>query len=389
LEPFRGGFREALVWEGYAPGRVGLHLALLSQLSVWLGERGIVVEGLTTEVVEEFFEGRRVRYSWLKTSRSLEPLLRYLRAAGVTVTAEDKRERTALEDLLERYRLYLVHERGLARASIEMYLRRAAVFLEVLQCGGVEALQELDAASVVDFVRREVKVLSVPSASCLLNALRSFLTFLYVKGLVAGPLQNAVPGVARWRQTTIPRAVSPEVAGAVLASCDTATAVGRRDLAILTVLLRLGLRAGELAALCLDDIDWRAGEMLVHGKGRRVEVVPMPTDVGEAIVAYLTDGRPQMRERGLFLAVVAPYARLSRYGVRSVVYHACDRAGVDRIGPHRLRSTAATRTLRAGASLPEVAELLRQRSLEVTSLYAKVDYEQLASVAQPWPGGGA
>lgn len=390
LEPFRDGFREALESEGYTPGPIGLQLALFSHLNGWLRERGSTVEGLTAEVVEEFFEWRRLRYGWLRTARSLEPLLGYLRSVGVTpVAQEDKKPRTVLEAVVDRYRGYLLRERGLAADSVEIYMRGAGRFLAALGLAGIEDLRRLDAARVVEFVGREVTVSNVPSAKCLVTALRSFLRFLYAKGLIGSPLANVVPGVAGWGATGIPRAISPEAAELLLRSCDTNTARGRRDLAILTVLLRLGLRAGELAGLCLDDIDWRAGEMVVHGKGRRVEVMPMPTDVGEAIVAYLCDGRPRVSGRGLFLGVRAPHSPLTGNGVGSVVYDACDRAGVSRVGPHRLRATAGTQTLRAGASLPEVAVLLRQHSLEVTSIYAKVDYAALASVAQPWPGGAA
>ncbi|MEO7836501.1 MAG: tyrosine-type recombinase/integrase, partial [Acidimicrobiales bacterium] len=220
-------------------------------------------------------------------------------------------------------------------------------------------------------------------------ALRSFLRFLHVAGMTERPLAEAVPSVADRRRASIPRHLDPGVVAALIAGCDTTTAMGRRDAAILGVLARLGLRAGEVASLCLEDLDWRAGEIVVAGKGRRVERMPLPSEMGEAIVAYLVDGRPDSAGRNVFLGVDAPHAPLSRGGVKSVVYHACDRVGFARVGPHRLRHTVATETLRAGGSMTEVAQLLRHRRVETTAVYAKVDRASLQALALPWPGASA
>jgi site-specific recombinase XerD len=179
------------------------------------------------------------------------------------------------------------------------------------------------------------------------------------------------------------------VVEALLASCDTTTATGRRDAAVLIVLARLGLRAGEVAVLSLDDIDWRAGELVVAGKGRSLERLPLPADVGERIVAYLCDGRPPGSGRHLFVTASAPRRALSTANVSEVVIRACDRAGIARIRAHRLRHTVGTETLRAGASLSEVGQLLRHRSLQSTWIYAKVDYRALIPLALPWPDGAA
>lgn len=229
----------------------------------------------------------------------------------------------------------------------------------------------------------------MPSTKTLVCTLRSFLRFSPATGRTPRPLAEAVPAVPDRRRGSIPRSVSSQVVAQLLASCDIATAMGRRDRAILKVLARLGLRAGEVARLCLEDLDWRVGEIVIAGKGRRVERLPLPPEVGEAIVAYLVDGRPRRGGRGLFLGVDAPHAPLSRSGVKSVVYHACDRAGLPRVGPHRLRHTAGTETLRAGGSLTEVAQLLRHRHVETTAIYAKVDRASLEALARPWPGGAA
>lgn len=387
LAPFKDGFSQALEFEGYSPKRVELHLYLAAHLSRWLDERGLPAAQLNCDVVEEFFAARRARYSWFKTPRSLAPFLRYLASIGVVASEPAVQvPACATDELVEAYRGYLERERGLAAGSIELYLGQVRRFVWAWWPSGEVDVGELDGASIVALVRREVARLSVPSAKTVVCALRSFLRFLHATGMTERPLADAVPSVADRRRSSIPRYLSREVVARLIASCDTATAMGRRDAAILKVLVRLGLRAGEVAGLCLDDLDWRAGELVVVGKGSRIERLPLPPDVGEAIVSYLVDGRPQRGGRGLFLGVDAPHKALSRGGVKSVVYHACDRAGVERVGPHRLRHTAATETLRAGASLAEVAQLLRHRRVETTAMYAKVDRGSLQVLALPWPG---
>jgi len=183
----------------------------------------------------------------------------------------------------------------------------------------------------------------------------------------------------------LPAAVTVETVARLQASCDTATVTGRRDAAVLVLLVRLGLRAGEVARLSLDDVDWRRGELTVAGKGGRVDVLPVPEDVGEALVAYVSDRRTAAGCRALFTKVVAPFDTMSRDGVAAVVRLACQRAGLDRFGPHRLRHFVATETLRAGASLIEVAQLLRHTDVTTTSIYAIVDPAAVAMLARPWP----
>ena len=193
--------------------------------------------------------------------------------------------------------------------------------------------------------------------------------------------------MATWPQTVLPSTVTSEVAARLVGSCDTCTAIGRRDAAILSLLARLGLRAGEVARLALDDIDWRAGELRIAGKGGRVERLPLLADVGEAIAACLAGGRsPASPSRRVFLKVVAPFGPISADVVATVVYFACDRAGIPRFGPHRLRHMVATETLRAGASLSEVAQLLRHSAVSTTAIYAVPDPASAAALARPWPG---
>ena len=218
------------------------------------------------------------------------------------------------------------------------------------------------------------------------TALRSLLGFLHLRGLIAGPLAGAVPSTASWRLSGLPRALEPEQVQGLLDSCDREAATGRRDYAVLVMLARLGLRAGEVAALGLEDVDWRAGELRITGKGRRAERLPLPADVGEAIVAYLKDGRPATAlDRSLIVRVRAPHHGLTGGGITQIVFAAAGRAGLGPINSHRLRHTAATSMLRAGASLEEVGQVLRHRQLLTTAIYAKVDRDALRALARPWP----
>ena len=225
----------------------------------------------------------------------------------------------------------------------------------------------------------------VAAAKTLTSGLRSLLIFLHVAGWVPVPLVGAVPGVAGWRLSSLPRALEADQVTRLLDSCDRATAIGRRDFAILLLLSRLGLRACEVAALCLDDINWRAGELTVHGKGSQTDGLPLPHDVGQALVEYLRDRPCGIGCREAFLRTLAPHGPLSPHAIGAIVRHACDRAGVVRVGTHRLRHTVATELLRAGAPLAEIAPVLRHTNLSTTAIYAKVDRLTLRTLARPWP----
>ena len=224
------------------------------------------------------------------------------------------------------------------------------------------------------------------SAKVLVVGLRSLLRFLFLAGHTRQQLAWAVPSPAGFAGGSLPRALEPGAVAVLLAGCDRGTAVGRRDFAILVLLARLGLRGGEAAALALDDIDWHRGEIMVRGKGGRRDRLPLPGDVGEALVAYLRDGRPAVAGcRTLFLRVRAPMGALGTRGVADVVRLAGRRAGLPAFGPHRLRHSAATAMLRNGASLTEVGQVLRQARAATTAIYAKVDRAALRALAQPWP----
>jgi integrase/recombinase XerD len=244
-------------------------------------------------------------------------------------------------------------------------------------------------AAINEYLLRGSQRGSVSSSKAVVTGLRSLLCFLHLDGLIDRDLAVAVPSVAQWRLASLVKALDAATVTRLLDSCDRHTAVGRRDFAILMLMSRLGLRIGEIAGLRLEHLDWLAGELVVCGKVSREERLPLPVDVGEAIVTWLQDGRPDCQSRFVFTRARAPHDGLHPSSLNSVVHRACKRARLPEVGPHRLRHTAATQILRAGSSLRDVGQVLRHRSSEVTSIYAKVDRRALAAVVQPWPRAAA
>jgi integrase/recombinase XerD len=381
LAPWAPGMAERLERLGYTPRLVERHLHLAGGLSRFLHHRGLAAGDLSLELIEQFVAALR---SKRPTPRSLSWLVDYLEEIGVVTMPVVSSERSSQQVLIDRYRDYLAVERGLEPVTIANYVRVVTRFVEAQE--GRE-LDELSAADVSGFMTAHCRQVSARAAERLATGLRSFLGFALAEGLISMPLAGAVPSVARWTGATLPRGLTSKQVAALLASCDRRRALGKRDYAILLLLVRLGLRAAEVSALCLDDIDWRAGEIVVRGKGRTEERLPLPSDVGAAIAAYLKRGRPRRPEREIFLRACAPIRGLSPQGVAEVVRAASERAGLGSFGSHRLRHTAGTQMLQAGASLPEVAQVLRHRTVATTAIYAKVDHLALREIAMPWPGG--
>jgi integrase/recombinase XerD len=320
---------------------------------------------------ERYFADRRsAGYANERTVVALGPLLGYLRGLGAAPVAVAASPATATGQLLARYKTYLTVERGVAASTAELNARLLRPFLGEHAATGRLEFMELTAGDVTSFVLEQSARRS-RSVKRIVTALRSFLGFLYVEGLIGQPLARAVPSPPGWTLTGLPRALPDSEVAALLATCDAERPAGRRDLAILTLLARLGLRAGEVAALRLDDIDWRRGELVVRGKARRTDRLPLPADVGEKIASYLRDGRPGSAGcRAVFVTALAPYRPLSPGGVTTVVAAAGRRAGLGTIHAHRLRHSAATAMLRAGGSLREIGDVLRHRRAMTTAIYA-------------------
>lgn len=378
------GFFEELTKRGYPPEGAVRHVQLLAHLSRWLEAEGLASGELTEERVAEFLGARRAEgYAEVPTVRWVITLLSFLPALSVAATIA--LATGPAEVVLEEYRHYLTHQRGLAPATVRGYVGEAKLFLSHLERPEGLDLSGLGAGEVSAYVVAQCRQRNVGSAKVMVTALRSVLRFLSLEGYTSHPLAGAVSAPSAMGGSFLPRGLSPEVVAALLASCDSTTVVGRRDSAILTVLSRLGLRAGEVAGLELEDFDWRHGELVVSGKMSRRDRLPLPSDVGEAVVAYLTGGRPQVECRAVFLRVHAPLTAMTPSNVTEIVRRACHRAHVPIARAHRLRHSAATAMLRGGASLAEVGQVLRQSRAATTAVYAKVDRVALRTLAQPWP----
>lgn len=390
LEPYACGFRRELARQGYTPYSASNQLQLMAHASRWLASRELGVGELMPARVGEFLAARRAEgYTLWLSPKAMAPVLAYLRGLDVVPTPGPVGPATPAEQLMEHYRAYLVQERGLAVRTVCSYLHVARLFFSTRSPEGELDVERLSAAEVTDFVLAECAARKVGSAKYVVCGLRSLLRFLFVEGHTERQLEAAVPKVAGWRLAGLPKSIGRHDVARLLASCDRRATFGRRDFAVLTVLVRLGLRAGEVAALELSDIDWRAGEVLVRGKGRREERLPLPVDVGDALVGWLRRGRPRCECVNVFTRVRAPHRGLSSGGVSAIVRAACARAGLAEMGAHRLRHTAATEMLRAGAGLAEVGQVLRHSSLLTTAIYAKVDRTALRALALPWPGSAS
>jgi integrase/recombinase XerD len=323
------------------------------------------------------------------TPRGLNSLLSYLRALGFGASPSVPAVPGARCDaLLDEFAGFLRTERGLAETTIDWYRHVAAMFLSA-QVGDVTDMAVLTARQVNAFVVAQIGRRGTGSLNNVVTALRALLRFFYLRGYTATPLVGAAPRTVGWRDRGPSRGLTAEQVARLLAGCDRRTNTGRRDFAILTVLARLGLRANEVATLRLEDVDWRAGEITVHGKGNRTDRLPLPVDVGQAIADYCRRGRPRVASRALFVQARAPYAGLTSTAVSKVVQAACRRAGLPDVGAHRLRHTAAVSLRRTDAPLFEIGQLLRHQHAVTTAGYARDDEAALAELTRRWPGGAA
>lgn len=369
------GFSAELTAQGYTDLSLANQLRLMADLSRWLEEIGIAIEQVDHDVVKRFLSKRRRTHTHFISCRAIEPLLRYLRAAGVFTLARAPDQRPRREEL-RAYERYLVEERDVAPARRALCLSVADEFL------GRKRVAGLTSADVTQFVGVHAEHHGLSGT---LSALRSVLRFLFVSSRTTTNLVYAVPSSPRWTQRSLPQALEPDELAAVLGTCDRRTLVGCRDHAVLLLLSRLGLRAGEVAALQFEAIDWRTGEITIHGKGRSLSRLPLPVDAGQALSGYLQRAVRSETTRSVFVRCRAPYTSLTSSGIIAVAQRALRAAGVEAGGAHRLRHTAATQMLRHGASMTEIAQVLRHRHVNTTAIYAKVDSDSLRTLAREWP----
>ena len=384
-------FAKSVSEQGYSLSSLKQQVRIAACFSRWLKQKGVGVRSICSDHQIRYlrYRARRVR-PCPGDAAALRHLIDFLRRADVIPTEKlSARRLTPAERCAQAYEQYLREARALARATIANYVPFICDFLKDCFGDGRVRLSRLCAGDVVRFVQRQAP-LHLKRAKLMTTALRSFLHYVRYRGEVTLDLAAAVPVVPNWPMTSIPRAISADHVRQLLAGIDRRTAVGRRDYAILLLLARLGLRSGEVAFLELDDIDWNAGQVSVCGKSGQHNELPLPTEVGQAIAAYLRRGRPPSTSRRVFLRAKAPIRGFhGASGVGSIVRHSLKRAGIDAptTGAHQFRHGLATEMLRQGASLSEIGELLGHRHPQTTEIYTKVDMKALRTLALPWPGG--
>jgi site-specific recombinase XerD len=384
-------FAALLQQQGYSRMWACVMIRLVADFSRWLYRRYLGAEDVDADRLKRFLAHRkRTRTVGLGDPATLRKMLALLHKKGVVRLAGPPKSLNACERACEDFWRYLVQQCGLSTITLKCYRPWISRFLaERFQAGPVE-FKALVAADITGFVQRHSRDQSHSGAQHLVTALRAFLRYLQHKGEIAIDLAACVPAVANWSFSALPKFLLPDQVEQVLDHCNRATVAGRRDYAILLLLARLGLRAGEVAALRLDDIDWEQSQLSMRSKGRRRALLPLPADVGQAICDYLTAGRPPCTDRHVFIREHAPVAGLAdATSISALVKRALRRAGIDspRKGAHLFRHSLATEMLKQGASLREIGEVLRHRNPDTTQNYAKVDISALQGLALPWPGG--
>jgi site-specific recombinase XerD len=384
-------YATAIAQQGYARHSIRTQVVVIADFSRWLQQRHIGLQDLDGKVVDRFVRHHQQQTGIRRGDAGiLHRFLAMLCQTGVVEQRQELSVQNPRQKITDAFRRYLLQERGLSRATLQNYVPFIDQFLAERFRNQTLNLSALRAADVTGFVQRHAHQFSPGRAKLLVTALRCFCRYLRHCGEIAVDLAGCVPAVPNWSRSTLPKFLPPGTVQRVLSRCDRQTPLGRRDYAILLLLARLGLRGGEVVALNLEDIDWESGQMTIRGKGGRSAQMPLPTDVGEAIAAYLRDGRPRCSSRRVFIRAKAPLGGFaSSVAICFIVMQALRRAGVEsaRKGAHLFRHTLACDLLRQGCSLDEIGELLRHQSPNTTAIYAKVDLPALHSLALPWPGG--
>lgn len=388
LGPYLTAYAHRLHDEGYATQSGELQLRMLGHFNRWLERQRMVAAAVTSSTLDRYVRSRRrTRKLRRGDPAALSRVLDMLRRDHAAPSAPPL---TAVQVVLQEFQHYLRHERSLAEATITNYTPIVATFLAASCPAGLPDFPRITAREIADFVRRQAERITTKRVTLVVSALRSFLRYLLQRELIATDLAACVPTIATWSLSTVPKFLPADQIQRILDACDRETAVGTRNYAILLLLARLGLRAGEVVALMLDDIDWNAGLITVRGKGKRVAQMPLPVDVGTAIMDYLCHARRTCASRRVFLRAKAPLTGFANsIAICSLVDRALARAGVESAyrGTHLFRHSLATHMLSQGASLPEIGDVLRHRRPDTTAIYAKVDVVSLRSIALPWPGG--
>jgi site-specific recombinase XerD len=382
-------FAQQLHDQGYAVSSGQSQLRVLGHFNGWLESKGLAAQQIDSSTLERYVRCRRKSGKLQKGDEAaLGHLWRMLRPGEVGTPSSPP---SACQRVLRQFQDYLRQERGLAEATITCYTPVVRAFLAECFPTAIPDFHQLCASTIAEFVQRHAERTTTKHATNAVSALRSFLRHLLHRGAIDTDLAACVPTIATWSLSNVPKFLAAEQIQRVLNSCDRNTAIGKRNYAILLLLARLGLRAGEVVTLTLDDLDWGAGLITVHAKGKRVTQMPLPVEVGAAMADYLRQARPHCSCRRVFIRKNAPWGGFANsVAICSLVDRALKRAGVESAyrGSHLFRHSLATQMLKQGASLPEIGDLLRHRRPDTTAIYAKVDLTSLRSIALPWPGGG-
>jgi len=388
LDAYAAGVAE----QGYAHHSIRQQIVVIADFSRWLKRKQIDAQALNSEVVDRFLRLRRRQQRVRRGDpKALQRLLAMLRQTGVVKPDKPPVADNARSRITSEFRRYLLQECGRSPATLLNYVPVIEEFLSERFHDRTPNLAMLRAADVTGFVMRHARHLSPVRAKLMATALRSFFRYLRHRGAIATDLAGCVPTVPNWSLSTLPRFLPAATVERILERCDRKTSVGRRNHAILLLLARLGVRAGEVVGLNLDDIDWSTGQITIRGKGGKSAQLPLAADVGAALAAYLRHDRPQSATRSVFLRHRAPLVGFGNSStISSLVRRALKHAGVESVhtGAHVLRHSLATSLLQQGGSLDEIGELLRHQSPNTTTIYAKVDVTALHTLALPWPGGG-
>jgi len=391
LNEHLGAYAAAVAEQGYTHDSIRQQIVVIADFSRWLAQKHINVQALNSQVVDRYLRLRRRQQRIRRGEpKTLARLLAMLGQKGVVKQHQQPVADNARTRITNEFRCYLLQERGLSPSTLLNYVPVAEQFLAERFHNAVPNFAMIRATHVTGFVLRHARQLSPVRAGLMVTALRSFFRYLRHRGVIATDLAACVPTVPNWSLSTLPRFLPAAVVERILECCDRTTSVGRRNHTILLLLARLGVRAGEVVGLSLDDIDWSTGQITIRGKGGKSAQLPLVNDVGSALADYLRHDRPRSATRRVFLRHRAPLVGFGNSStISSLVRRALKHAGVEsaHTGAHVLRHSLATSLLRQGGSLDEIGELLRHQSPNTTAIYAKVDVTALHTLALPWPGG--
>ena len=390
LAAYGDGYRAELKRLGYTEATQRQHMTVFGQLNRYMAGLEIDLSGLDDSVIGRFVAARiEEGFAQALTAGFYTRLLEHLRGLGVCPSAGPSTgARGGAEGVLASWREYLLAVKALTPESARGYLDAVRPLLVGIERGRLIDLEEIGQVQINEFVLECGRRCAPKTVARVASALRCFLGYAFMRGMTSQDMSGSVPG-AHCASIGLPKFLALTDVTKMIDSCDAGTVAGLRDRAILLVLARLGLRAGEAARLRLDDLDWRAGLITLMGKGSKSAQLPLPVDVGQALSDYLKLRPATAAGRAVFVRIHAPHQALTTGGITQAVAAASNRAGLGTLFAHRLRHTAATAMLAGGATLPEVGQVLRHESQVTTANYARVDVQALRALARPWNGARA